>query len=671
MPFDKLEKFRDHSHYKSVLKAELQKVAGTPVKYQYFEKFKFQGGKGDGEPFVAVGAYANTFIDELKNAGAVYKARGRMAAAEGQPLRFTVEHGALTEAKLNLALKEVAAKASLAESLDSDEGKADLAAEPAATGEVVRNRGGQGAGVAGALAQATATRDKLSQLMQTLGQKLPTRTRDQVRVALAAVEEALARGDVTAAERELGEARMRLDSYVAEAKSDREKAVDAEVGQQIGAHDKATQDVAQLPAAITAHAEEVKRLANITKGLNNTKEKFRTNSWQKQVTENEAQVAAAAVKAQKLATRLAGAQELLKDDSVRATALRTQLVSLLRDLKEAQDEVRRLSIDPETSATGGPPGRVAASPGLARASDALAQKMAPIAEAQVAHVAAIKEVDKLVRELRRRYDAIDTALDPECAAPLEALEDKVRALLSDPPVDNAFRAPLLAKAKPILAWLAARESLVDLVKSRNVEASYKAYRQKSPQDGMLLRAKERLDEMLAGSGTPTDKQILTLMIILAPQGDSELLERMKIREGSVDEAAAWGDTALKNGLLRKVWRNSAKAAKAGGGQPETIKGESLEVVEAAIQAWRAVRHDAPLSVSNMHVPGGGRPQYKADKNVTRADIQANFMSAWNGRMINQHVEIVTSNRGQLYDANGRVIEAVVNQLVDEGRLNRG
>ena len=76
-------------------------------------------------------------------------------------------------------------------------------------------------------------------------QKLPTRTRDQVRAALGAAEEAIARGDLSAAERELGDARLRLDSYVAEAKSDREKAVDAEVGKQIVAHDKATQNVAE------------------------------------------------------------------------------------------------------------------------------------------------------------------------------------------------------------------------------------------------------------------------------------------------------------------------------------------------------------------------------------------------------------------------------------------
>src|SRR5688572_31143821 len=110
MPFDKLEKFRDHAHYKSVLKTELQKVGNTPVKYHYFEKFKFDGRSKDGEPFVAVGAYPNGFVDELKGAGVVYKARGRMTAADNQPLRFTVEHGTLTDAKLNVALKEVSFK---------------------------------------------------------------------------------------------------------------------------------------------------------------------------------------------------------------------------------------------------------------------------------------------------------------------------------------------------------------------------------------------------------------------------------------------------------------------------------------------------------------------------------------------------------------------------------
>jgi hypothetical protein len=667
MPFDKLEKFRDHAHYKSVLKTELQKVGATPVKYHYFEKFKFDNRNKDGEPFVAVGAYPNTFVDDLKGAGVVYKARGRMTAADNQPVRFTVEHGALTEPKLNVALKEVSFKATLAESLDSNDGKDDLANEPMATGEVVGKTGGQGAGIADAVAKAKATHAKLRTLLQTWGQKLPDETRKEARAALGAADDAFAAGKLSLAERSISEARMHLDSFFASAKNTQQKALDSTFKDKTEAFEKATSAVATLPDRIAKHDEEVKRLGNIAKGLANTKDRYKTKDWPDRLAQANTDLEAAKVTAQKLAARLKDAENQLKDDPEVAARVREQVAELMKNLKDAEAEFKALSVDPDGRTPGALPGKTATTPGLKEAQQALEAQMAPFSATHVAHAKAVTDIEKLAKELRRRYDALDARLDEECETPLVEFEDEAARLVADPPTDDAFYKPLLAKAMPILAWVGARESLLKQVKARDVATAYKALLSKSPNDGTLMGAKERLDEMISGAGTPTADQIRKLLVMVAPKGDEELLERMKLRDSAIDEAVKWGNTGLSNGLLKEVWKASAKAARTNS-PPETIKGKSLETVETAIAAWRTAAQDAPLGVSNMHVPGRGRPQYKAGKDVTRPDIQANFMSKWNGKVINAHVEVVECARGEFYK-DGRVVEALINELVEEGRLN--
>ncbi|RZJ07848.1 MAG: hypothetical protein EOP39_15330 [Rubrivivax sp.] len=663
MPFNDVDKVKDHAQYKSVLKAELPKTGEAPVKYHYFEKFKFTGGGKDGEPFLAVGGYGNTFIDDLKSTGAVYKARGRMIRGEDQLLHFTVEHGTVKEATLNVVLKEVTAKASLKESLGSDSGKAELANEPMAKGEVVRNKGGQGEGSDGSWAKAKATHDKLVAVVKLMGDKLPKDTSAKVVEALKAFEIAAKRLDLTAAERELGEARMRLDSFNAKAKSVKEKDVDVEMASQSSNYDNAETDVADLPAQITALGERVTSLNRTISGLEKSEAKKRGASWQKDWNAKDGEVKAATTLAQKLATRLANAKDLTDDKSDKAKTLRTTLKYVLAGLKQAQDDLRDLSVDPDLSSDG--PDKLRASPGLAQAREAIA----PIVPNQLKRAELFKEVALEVRKLRKRYDAIKDALDSDCEAPLEALEQKVDQLLKHPPQDDKFHGKVMEECQSIEKWLEARDRLLKLVKARDVDKSYKAQLQKNSQDGLLINAKKRLDDMVKGTVTPTDKQIQTVMVIVAPKNDEEWLARSNFKDASTADAAKWGDNGLSNSLLKQVWKNSANAAKAGD-QPKTITGFSLENVEVAIKAWQAARNDAPLAVSNMHVPGRGRPQYKADKNVTRREIQANFISFWNGKQINQHVDIATCSDGPLYNDEGRVIEALINKLADAKRLNR-
>lgn len=120
--------------------------------------------------------------------------------------------------------------------------------------------------------------------------------------------------------------------------------------------------------------------------------------------------------------------------------------------------------------------------------------------------------------------------------------------------------------------------------------------------------------------------------------ESAELEAAMNQSATEDAAAvAYGNQHFTSGMLKDIWKAAVKAQ--GDNPPNGSIGGvwPLSTVEGAIDAWRSTANSGVLS--NFHVPGGGRPQAKWEKNFVRAEIQANFCVRWRGNRINIHVDV--------------------------------
>lgn len=275
-------------------------------------------------------------------------------------------------------------------------------------------------------------------------------------------------------------------------------------------------------------------------------------------------------------------------------------------------------------------------------------------------------------QLEQRIDAVLDAgalvaavaqLRADC---LTAMDDARRALART----LAFDAQALNQAQAALSgWTAARAQVIGEVENRQLDTAYQQARSATPNNAVLPRTKATLDKLLCGLAAPSAGALKKLYVVLAPANDGERNEAFKERDVLEAESKNWGKQHFTNPLLKRVWTSACKVGTSGG-SGDSIHKCSLEDVEAAITLWQQADAAAVGAVSNLHVPGGGLPQYKNDKNPTRRAIEANFMSVWAGKPVNVHVGITKANGQDLHAEDGSIKWPMVTGLADAGRINR-
>lgn len=273
-------------------------------------------------------------------------------------------------------------------------------------------------------------------------------------------------------------------------------------------------------------------------------------------------------------------------------------------------------------------------------------------------------------QLEQRIDAVlDSGALEAAAVQLRtdcqnAMDDARRALART----LQFDAQALSQAQAALSgWTAARAKVLDEVDKRQLVTAYQKAVSAAPDNAVLPRAKARFDKLLCGAATPPAGELKKLFQMLAPADDGERIEALKERDQLVADSKNWGKGVFTNPLLKKVWASASKVA-ATGGSGDSIYKCTLEEVEAAIPLWQQASANAVGAVSNLHVPGGGRPQYKNNKDPTRRVIEANFMSIWAGKSVNVHVGITKAGGQDLYGDNGHIKYPMVTALTSAGRI---
>jgi hypothetical protein len=186
MPFNDLNAIRNHTEYKKVLKQELGKVAAAPVKFHVFEKFKFANKTA---PLMVVGKYDPKLIDEIKDTGAVFKAKGR-CAKNGDTIEFAADQGTMPEPSLKSAMTDGESTGKTVKELTiGSGGKDEVLGEKQASGEVITGAGGRGKDSD----EANSTR-KLSEVtkrFESVKGSLPDKIRNDLRADFEKVNAAI------------------------------------------------------------------------------------------------------------------------------------------------------------------------------------------------------------------------------------------------------------------------------------------------------------------------------------------------------------------------------------------------------------------------------------------------------------------------------------------------
>jgi len=112
---------------------------------------------------------------------------------------------------------------------------------------------------------------------------------------------------------------------------------------------------------------------------------------------------------------------------------------------------------------------------------------------------------------------------------------------------------------------------------------------------------------------------------------------LNLSKAEDDAATLYGNGRFGGGMLNAIWKQVLNVH--GDNPPNgAIPGlKQLSDVESAIATWRTTGDSGVLT--NFHVPGGGRPQAKWEKNFMRAEVQANFCVKWRGNKVNIHVDV--------------------------------
>jgi hypothetical protein len=215
----------------------------------------------------------------------------------------------------------------------------------------------------------------------------------------------------------------------------------------------------------------------------------------------------------------------------------------------------------------------------------------------------------------------------------------------------SFNPSALAQARQAIAdWLNARTWIVDEVEKRDLAKVHAKWVSSHKTDVFRPSCKLQLDNLLLSTRPASASKVKTLLKLLAATNDTERLEAMNERDQLVEKSKKWGDQKFSAGLLKQVWGATKGLAKGGNG---SVKGGfDLADVEKAIAGWIAAGDDPDGAASNLHVPGGGRPQFKGDKDPNRHIIQANFISYWAGNEVDIHVEVGTFEGKTIYGSDG-------------------
>jgi hypothetical protein len=121
------------------------------------------------------------------------------------------------------------------------------------------------------------------------------------------------------------------------------------------------------------------------------------------------------------------------------------------------------------------------------------------------------------------------------------------------------------------------------------------------------------------------------------QANARLQKSMNKSKVEDDDATSYGNSQFASGMVKTIWAAAKKVRSDSPANGAIANVHALGDVEAAIRTWSQTNDDGILT--NFHVPGGGRPQAKWEKDFTRPQVQANFCCYWRSNKINIHVDV--------------------------------
>jgi hypothetical protein len=238
MPFNDLALIRNHTEYKKVLKQELGKVAGVPVKFHIFEKFKFANKTA---PLMIVGKYDPKLIDEIKDTGAVFKAKGR-CAKNGDTIEFATDQGTMPEPSLKTTMTDGESTGKTVKELTiGSGGKDEVLGEKQASGEVITGAGGRGKD--SDEANATRILNEVTKRFESIKGLLPDKIRNDLRPEFEKVNAAISG-------KRHAEALAMLDKI--------DKDIQNESAAQTKSIDKSGEDISKKASDLTASLKKFK-----------------------------------------------------------------------------------------------------------------------------------------------------------------------------------------------------------------------------------------------------------------------------------------------------------------------------------------------------------------------------------------------------------------------------
>jgi hypothetical protein len=547
MPFNKLADIKTVAKYKDILKAELGKLSESRVGYHFFDKVKLDGGSKDGDPFVVMGNYTKTIIDELKAAGGQLKARGAIGEAPGKGLEYTVVHGTLKAATLKSALAEV--KTFVVTEASPDEADAGGVKQAApAQGEVVDTQGGRDDKTPKAAADERRARlkadmDRLRALYddKQLAATVPEALRGKMAVALKKGFEALKSTDEKAVQAVLGDIAMHLTLFAQAQKLKARKA------------DGVVEDAARASIAESNRVEDAQRnLKDLESGLVSaekalaTAQQDVTNALRSlgadklqpgqevRETAHLKKVRAALVVAQDEAAdvkrKLAAASQVLVDSPDRSKKLLTQWTRLAGQLEALEAEAKKMFARLGLEQAPASVGKIKDAPGLQAARSALDQKMSAVGDSkrQLAEMLRWHEAESA--RLRSEHAALGKRVQALAGKALadslvQAYESEVGALKgrfdAGPDAKELGRDDALRKqAAAADAWLKTRSDQVGQAEKADVVKKLAAHLAApwGAADQAMKKAKADLDEELAGAAAANPGKVQALLKQLATAG---------------------------------------------------------------------------------------------------------------------------------------------------------
>jgi len=212
--FTKLDQLTNHPAYKSLLKSALSRVKDAPVRFTYFDKFKF----GDKTlPLVLVDADA-ALVNEVKkktNATAVGKCR----LNEQDQLVFEPESGRLNRSALKKYLSSFSGVKTVwvpAAEQETDE-KEEEPQAPQTPSERVNQAGGAATAKAPTVAELTATFNRLLPIAKQAATDYPAH-KTRITEAVMAAQTLIKEGSLAEAEKALEKATALLETVKKETK---------------------------------------------------------------------------------------------------------------------------------------------------------------------------------------------------------------------------------------------------------------------------------------------------------------------------------------------------------------------------------------------------------------------------------------------------------------------